>query len=285
MHTFTQENSRNKPWRFNHPFRFDRNAFRTSLWPVALLENAVEFLSSSTILQQPEHCSAMRVYSFLITFVILTTAAPTYLYYSSFGSISAAHVNLSFFLALNSLICIWEIALGLHITKIAEDYRLFHKKYGKDRTNAVIDLMTHDLSLSEAFSLRFWGRIWSIYSLYDPSYSNRESFGFFIDVGNGWTTLLPTLLFLYSITTRDTSLLNACTVGMIGLVKFYQELYGTCIYFLSFFFNKRYVGKSYFEVLLFVGFTNGIWFFYPLLGMFISYHMIKSNTFEIFSDY
>lgn len=239
----------------------------------------------SRTLPRSGHCFAMRVYLFLITFVVLSTAIPTYVYYNKFGSISAAHVNLSFFLSLNSLICMWEIALGLHITKISEDYRLLHKKYGKNRMNAVTDLMAYDLTITEAFSLRFWGRIWSIYSLYDPSYSNRESFGFFIDVGNGWTTLLPTLLFLYSITTRDSRLLGASTMGLIGLVKFYQELYGTCIYFLSFFFNKRFIGKTYFEVLLFVGFTNGIWFFYPFLGMFLSYHMIKSNTFDIFSLY
>lgn len=227
----------------------------------------------------------MRVYQFLVLFVVVSTALPTILYYNYHSVISAAHVNLSFYLSLNALICVWEIALGIHITKILDDNKQMNKKYGKNRMSAVIDLMMHKLSLGETFSMKFWSRIWSTYSLYDPSYSNRESFGFFIDVGNGWTTIIPTLLFLYSITTRDTSLINATNVGLMGLVKFYQEFYGTCLYFLSFFMNRRYIGKSFFEVFLFVGFTNGIWFFYPLLGMFISVQMIKSNSFDVFALY
>lgn len=227
----------------------------------------------------------MRVYQFLILYVVITTTLPTFIYYQNHDSISVAHVNLSFYLSLNFLICLWEIALGWNIVKIADDHRLMNKKYEKNRLNAVIDLMAHNLTLGETFSFQFWSRIWSTYSLYDPSYSNRESFGFFVDVGNGWTTILPTVLFLYSITTRDTTMLDATTVGLIGLVKFYQEFYGTCIYFLSFFMNKRHIGKSLFEVALFVGFTNGIWFFYPILGMFISVSMIKSNTFDAFALY
>lgn len=227
----------------------------------------------------------MRVYQFLILFVVITTTFPSFVYFRNYDSISVAHVNLSFYLSLNFLICLWEIALGFYIVKIAEDYRLMSKKYGKNRLTAVVDLMAHDLTLGETFSFRFWSKIWSTYALYDPSYSNRESFGFFVDVGNGWTTILPTLLFLYSITTRDTTMLSANTVGLIGLVKFYQEFYGTCIYFLSFFMNKRHVGKSIFEVVLFVGLTNGIWFFYPLLGMFVSVNMIQSNSFDVFAVY
>ena len=223
----------------------------------------------------------MRVYIFLILFVLITTLTPTVIYYQSHNTVSAIHIALAFYLGLNALICTWEIALGFYINKIVKDFQQLNKKYEKNRLSAVVDFMMHDLSLSETFSLSFWSRIWSTYSLYDPSYSNRESFGFFIDVGNGWTTIIPTILFLYAITYHNTSLLTARIMGMIGLVKFYQEFYGTCIYFLSFFFNKRYVGKSFFEVFLFVGFTNGIWFIFPILGMYVSYEMIMTDSFAV----
>ena len=36
--------------------------------------------------------------------------------------------------------------------------------------------------------------MWSTYALFDPSYQNRESFGFFIDVGNDWSTLAPCVM-------------------------------------------------------------------------------------------
>ncbi len=95
----------------------------------------------------------------------------------------------------------------------------------------------YPLSFSEAFSLRFWTKVWSTYALYDPSYQNNESFGFFIDVGNGWTTLVPTLVWLYAMTYND--LVPARALGCLGIAKFWQELYGTVIYALSFFFNNR----------------------------------------------
>ena len=59
-------------------------------------------------------------------------------------------------------------------------------------------------------------------------------------------------------------------------------LYGTVIYALSFFFNKRHHGKSFAEVLLFVGFSNGLWFVFPLLGMWTSYAMIASDSYSVF---
>lgn len=67
--------------------------------------------------------------------------------------------------------------------------------------------------------------MWSTYSLYDPSYSNRESFGFFIDVGNGWTTLLPSALFMWGITYR---LLDARLLGLMGCLMFYQVACQQC---------------------------------------------------------
>lgn len=77
-------------------------------------------------------------------------------------------------------------------------------------------------------------------------------------------------------------IIPARVLGMLGLVKFYQEFYGTCIYFLSYVLNKRYKNRSAFEVALFVGFSNGLWFFFPLVGMYASYMMITTDTFAVF---
>ena len=123
--------------------------------------------------------------------------------------------------------------------------------------------------------------IWSTYGLYDPSYANQESFGFFVDVGNGWTTIIPTILFLIGMTKHDL-FPTSQIMGILGIIKFYQELYGTCIYFLSFFFNGRDKGKSYFEIGLFVGFSNGLWFVFPIIGMYVCYQLIIHNTYDIF---
>ena len=224
----------------------------------------------------------MRVVVFLVLYVVLGTVLAVYLHWQEHACVCTTQVALAFFLVLNLLICLWEIGLGLHLSTIEADYQGLLKKYGggAHRLRAVVDLMLHDMTVADLLSLRFWSRIWSTYSLYDPSYSNRESFGFFVDVGNGWTTLVPSILFLYAMTYHG--VVNARVLGVIGMVKFYQEFYGTCIYFLSFFFNRRHVDKSLGEVVGFVGVSNGLWFVFPLMGMVASYNLIETNSYDIF---
>ena len=72
----------------------------------------------------------------------------------------------------------------------------------------------------------------------------------------------------------------ARVVGMVGLVTFWQELYGTAIYFLSYFMNRRHAGRSIAEVVLFVGGSNGLWFVFPALGMAACSTMIQVGTFD-----
>jgi hypothetical protein len=136
---------------------------------------------------------------FLVVFVVVTFGLPCLLQYRAHGpeSLGVPFLSLAFFLPLNILICFWEIGLGLHIDFIAKDYAKLKEKFGGAKSfDAVIQFFVAELDVKSTFSLKFWTKTWSTYSLYDPSYSNRESFGFFVDVGNGWTTLLPSLLFL-----------------------------------------------------------------------------------------
>jgi hypothetical protein len=187
---------------------------------------------------------------------------------------------MSFFIPLNILICLWEISLGLQITYINKETSRLNTIYTNTngRYQAVIDFFTRGLSINDIFSSKYWCILWSIYSIYDSSYSNKESFGFFIDVGNGWTTIIPSLLFIIGLTY---DIFNPKILGIIGIIQFYQEFYGTIIYFLSFLFNERYKGKKINELLLFVGFTNGLWMIFPLIGMYISIIMIMDNNYDI----
>jgi len=159
-----------------------------------------------------------------------------------------------------------------------------NERFGTRRLEAVGEFFLFPMTVADIFSSKFWSRVWSTYAMYDPSYANELSFGFFVDVGNGWTTIIPSVL-LYIALTHHSALwpevLTPFALGIMGIMKFYQEFYGTCIYFLSFFLNKRYVGKSFFEVALFVGFSNGLWFFFPLLGIYACVHMISSNSYDI----
>lgn len=221
----------------------------------------------------------MQVYHFILTYVLSGIFFPLLLHYNVYHIINIPQILMSFFLTLNILISFWEISLGLNITTILQETKILKKDYTKKEFSAVMKFFFQNLTLFECFSFKFWTKVWSTYSLYDPSYSNRESFGFFIDVGNGWSTLIPSFLFLIGMTY---DIIPARALGIIGILKFYQEFYGTVIYFLSFILNKRYQGKTVTEMVLFVGLSNGLWFFFPLLGIMYSIDMIYTDSLKVF---
>ena len=122
--------------------------------------------------------------------------------------------------------------------------------------------------------------MWSTYALYDPSYQNNESFGFFIDFGNGLSTIPPSLLVNIAIVWPDK--VSPLWVGCIGLAMYWQVMYGTIIYVLSFAFNKQYEGKSLLEVCLFVGVSNSLWFIFPMVGIYASVSMLRDGNMQVF---
>ena len=101
--------------------------------------------------------------------------------------------------------------------------------------------------------------------------------------------LLPSILLAYAATfpIRNLTPLSfllttardeATFVGILGLVSFYQMWYGTVVYFATFFYNERHKGKGLLEVSLFVGLSNGLWFLFPLIGMWCSWQMLFNNA-------
>ena len=161
----------------------------------------------------------MKVYQFLILYVLITTAIPVHVHYSEHGLINRYHVLLAFFCSLNALIALWEISLGLHIDYIQTEFKALKAKFRNDNSKAVAYFIMYDMSFFDIINLKFWSKVWSTYSWYDPSYSNRESFGFFVDVGNGWSTLIPSILFTYCMTF---DIISARAIGIICILKFYH---------------------------------------------------------------
>ena len=195
---------------------------------------------------------------------------------------------LLFFNNLNIFIAISEICLGINIDHIQNDYHQLREQYiPGTEWKACYDYITTPLTINDIFRTPWVCRMWSTYSLYDPSYSNRESFGFFIDFGNGLSTILPSLLMngailwpQYIMSSHSSS--AYLYVGCIGLAMYWQVLYGTLIYLLSYMYNKRYVGKSILEVCLFVGLTNGMWIIFPMLGMYACVCVLRDGGLDIF---
>lgn len=193
-----------------------------------------------------------------------------------------------FFNNLNILIAICEIMLGRHIQFIKDDYQRLRKRYKKGvEYQAAFAYLTSPLSIHEALFVttagqQCWARMWSTYSLWDPSYQNDESFGFFIDVGNGWSTIPVNVAWNAAMLCPQqwqtpSPQTAAVWLGLIGAASYWQVLYGTIIYLLSFLWNRRYQNKPLLEVLGFVGFANGLWLVFPMFCLYASYQLVVTG--------
>ena len=200
---------------------------------------------------------------------------------SSIPSVSPLILSLLFFNNLNILIALCEICLGLNITYIQGHYKILREQYPNGTEwLACIDYLTNPLTPRQVFNSHTWSTMWSTYALYDPSYQNNESFGFFIDFGNGISTIPPSIFVNVAICYPDK--VSSVWVGCIGLCFYWQVMYGAIVYVFTFLFNKRYVGKRLLGVGLFVGLSNGIWIVFPSLGMYACVCMLRDGNMNVF---
>lgn len=192
------------------------------------------------------------------------------------------------FNAINLFVCMGEIILGLQYNQIKVDSKKKQANFPINNLQVIADYGGTKITLRQVFNANTWAGMWSTYAVYDDSYSNCESFGFFIDVGNGWSTAPPCLLLLYSMIhqqslDKDSMIASPLIVGCVVLASNWQMLYGTIIYFLSYVYNKRYVGQGVI-VPLFVFVLNGIWMFFPTLAMYAAVQILKHGNFHVFSS-
>ena len=136
---------------------------------------------------------------FLVTYVLVGTGLPVYLHYMEHGVYNPIHISLAFFLPLNMLICYFEMALGMYIDKIKVDYKAQSKIWRGKEFDSIIDFFFTPLTLGQLVTPKYWTRggppiVCTI------RHTATWSFGFFVDVSNGYCFMLPSALFLYSMT-------------------------------------------------------------------------------------
>jgi hypothetical protein len=188
------------------------------------------------------------------------------------------YMLLSLFLNINTMITVWEISLHVYNKHIYTTFTAMSKKQEKDTFPPIF--MFQHVSLAEAFSLKYWANVWILYSFFDKSYSDHNSHGFWVDSGNGFSTLVPGILFTLGMTF---DLMSPRHLGLLGMLQFYQEFYGTVIYFWTFFYNERvkdhgWRGSRKRSVYALVCISNGIWCAGPGLGMYVSYHLVMHDS-------
>ena len=196
----------------------------------------------------------------------------------SHGVVNLTHALLATFLVINVWICICEIALLCFPSPIQQQGAAFDARHGAGVLPPVF--LFERVALRDVLSLRYWAIMWSTYAQLDPAYVDTTSFGYCVDVGNGVTTLLPSLLFAAGMTNH--ALFAPRVLGMLGLVPFYQELYGTCVYFFQYCFNRKYSLTSRAMVYGVVLPANGIWIAFPLIGMWASARLILDDSYAVF---
>ena len=143
----------------------------------------------------------------------------------------------------------------------------------------VRDLFMRPIPVLRYFSFRVWAPVWSGYALFDEGYADKRSFGYNIDVGNGFSTLIPATLFAFGMTFH---VLPARVLGIIGVIIFWQMFYGTVVYFFQYLNNRRYEGHSLRDVLVVVGVSNVAWLVVPVWGLKVSIDLIMDGTYAVF---
>ena len=189
--------------------------------------------------------------------------------------------SLIFFNNLNIFIAICEICLGLEIMFIKAHYQDLCKSFRGNEWAACRKFILEPLTVSQLFDTKTWAKMWSTYSLFDNSYQNHESFGFFIDVGNGYSTIAPCVLLNVAMVYPEK--LPHLLVGCVTIASNWQMMYGTLIYALSFVFNRRHEGHNVISVAIFVIFSNIIWVIFPGLAIYAAVTMLKDGNMNVFN--
>ncbi len=116
------------------------------------------------------------------------------------------------------------------------------------------------------------------YSQYDDSYADRRTFGYNADVANGFVTPVPTLILYVS---YSIDFLPAVIAGIIGIAVFWQWVYVTSVYGISFFVSSRHSLISRREIHTYIVALNSYWVLCALLGLYVSICLVLDGNYGI----
>ena len=198
--------------------------------------------------------------------------------YHLHGDFNAIHCLLSLFFSINLPVCYLEACLFFrrdHIEARREYWRRWRQETGG--TPAAAFLSTR-VPLRLALSPNVWADGWAAYSMIDPSYVDRGTFGFNVDIANGFVTPVPTLI-LYAAYTADR--LPPVLVGILGAILFWQWVYTSALYWVSFFVAHRQAHITRGELYAYLFAPSALWVLFPLLGLYVSVRLILDGNYGV----
>ena len=210
--------------------------------------------------------------------IAILTAAGIGARYSVRGDFDVIHALLILFFSINLPICHWEVCLFFrrdYVEKRAEYWRERRDETG--RTSAV-EFLTGRVPLTRILSSAVWADAWATYSQFDGSYADRRTYGYIADIANGFVTPVPTLI-LFAAFTVD--FLPAVVAGIIGTMMFWQLIYGTSAYWVSFFMSNRQsrIGRK--DMYIYIWGLNCPWVVFALLGFYVSIRLILDGDYSV----
>ena len=198
--------------------------------------------------------------------------------YQVHGDLNVLHSLLSLFLSLNLLICYWEICLFLRRDLVETRTAYWRERRERTGRTPAVEFLRTKVPLVRLPSPTVWADVWAAYSQYDSSYADRRTFGFNVDIVNGFLTAVPTLLVYAAYTFR---FLPALLTGIVGVILFWQVMYGASVYLISFFVAGRQTQISRWELYTWIVAPNSPWMAGGLLGVYVSIRLITDGDYSV----
>ena len=198
--------------------------------------------------------------------------------YLMLGDFNALHSLFALFFSTNLVICYWEICLFLHRHDINQRAAYWQQRQGETGCTPALEFLTSPVPLKRMLSPGVWADVWATYSILDPSYRQRDTFAFNVDIGNGFVTPLPSLL-LYAAYTVD--FIPALIAGILGTMLFWQWVYASSLYLVSFFVAGRQTELTRVQLFASLLLPNAFWVLVPMLGLYLSVRLILDGNYAV----
>ncbi len=194
------------------------------------------------------------------------------------GDFNVLHGLFSVFFSINLLISYWEACLFLRRDYIEKRTRYWRSRERETGQRPVGEFLSARVPLRQVLSPTVWADVWATYSQFDESYSDRRTYGFNVDIANGFVTPAPTLI-LYVAYTVD--FVPALFAGILGIMLFWQWVYVTSVYLVSFFVAGRHIHITRGEMYGYILAMNSPWVLCALVGLYVSVRLILDGDYGV----
>lgn len=193
------------------------------------------------------------------------------------GDLDVFQALLTLFFSISLVICYWEMCLFFRRDYIEQRVEFWRRRWDDTGKTPAVEFLTTSVPLNRILSPTVWADVWATYSMFDSAYADRNTYGFNIDIANGFATPAPTLI-LY--VTYTAGLLPAVAAGILGAMLFWQWVYASSLYLVSFFVGQKQTRVTRREFYTYIFGPNAIWIVMPVLGLYVSVRLILDGDYN-----